>query len=184
MKRINNRAFLLIEFLIVTTFVTTIFTFIYHNGLPLMAEYTRRNNYDDIDSVYAVDLFRNLLIEDANFDTIRDGILEGDVIYKDITDCNQWNQVAVCNSLKSELGVTGTQGKIYLTRYELSRLKKEVEEKRIFGNNTDRGIQSYIDFLPRYTTLSVRQGYRIILVRNVETPGGTVQKYSNIEVVL
>ena len=71
MKRINNRAFLLIEFLIVTTFVTTVFTFIYRNGLPLMAEYTRRNNYDDIDSVYAVDLFRNLLMQDANFDTIR-----------------------------------------------------------------------------------------------------------------
>ncbi len=184
MKRINNRAFLLIEFLIVTTFVTTVFTFIYRNGLPLMAEYTRRNNYDDIDSVYAVDLFRNLLMQDANFDTIRAGILEGTVVYKDITDCGQWSQSAVCNTLKTELGVTGVQGKIYLTRYELSRLKKEVEDKHIFSQNTDRGIQSYIEFLPRYTTMTVRQGYRIILVRNVATKDGTVQKYSNIEVVL
>lgn len=190
MTRMNRKGFLLIESLIVVTFIMTIFTFIYKNSVPLIAEYNRRSGYDDIDSVYAINLMRNLLVQDDKFDELVSGISDGSVLYKDITDCNLWSQKDMCNTLKEQFNIVPTttsndanNGKIYITRFELSKLKDEVEKGNIFNQNTERGIKTYIDYLPNYTTSEVLTGYRMIIVRNILYNGEETQKYANIEVI-
>lgn len=180
---------MLLETLIVTTFVMTIFTFIYKNGIPLLAEYTRRYNYDDINSVYAADLIRNLLLVDGNFSSLTAGILDGEVTYRDITSCDLWEKRDVCNALKTQLNITNSptnpsfDGKIYVTRYELSKLKNEIDKGNIFNGPNDRGITTYISYLPKYTTSKVTAGYRLIIVRDVLLSEGEQVKYASIEVV-
>ena len=74
-------------------------------------------------------------------------------------------------------------GKIYLSRYELTRLKRQVSEGTIFNNNTERGIREYISYLPNYTSKDLVIGYRVIIVRNTRVGDDLVPKYANIEVV-
>ena len=50
--RLNNKGFVLAETLVVAVAITLIFGIVYTNFYPLMGEYERRENYDDIDSKY------------------------------------------------------------------------------------------------------------------------------------
>ncbi len=190
MKRITNHGFLLMETLIVAIFVVTLTMFIYTNSLPLMGEYERRINYDDIDSVYAANLVRKVLLKDENLASLTAGILEGDVTIRDITDCTLWKQTALCDEIKNQTGIVpstlgaSNDGKIYITRYELSKLKDEIKNNQRFERSNDRGIRTYINYLPRFTTTSVTQGYRLIIVRNVLTKTSEIQKFANIEVIV
>lgn len=190
MKTNRQNGFLLVETLIVTVFVMTLFLFIYRNVVPLIGEYTRRENYDDIDSVYAASLIRNLILSDGNYDSLVAGI-DNEHPYKDISDCNLYQQKNLCNALKEQLNITQVidennnvvDGKIYLSRYELTRLKRQVSEGTIFNNNTERGIREYISYLPNYTSKDLVIGYRVIIVRNTRVGDDLVPKYANIEVV-
>ncbi len=190
MKTNRQNGFLLVETLIVTVFVMTLFLFIYRNVVPLVGEYTRRENYDDIDSVYAASLIRNLILSDGNYDSLVAGI-DNEHPYKDISDCNLYQQKNLCNALKEQLNITQVidennnvvDGKIYLSRYELTRLKRQVSEGTIFNNNTERGIREYISYLPNYTSKDLVIGYRVIIVRNTRVGDDLVPKYANIEVV-
>ena len=56
MFKMNKKGFVLVETLIVTVFVATIFTVMYTNFFPMFGEYERREKYDDIDSIYSSDL--------------------------------------------------------------------------------------------------------------------------------
>lgn len=186
----NNKGFLLMESLIVAVFVFTIFSFLYRNLVPLMGEYERRYNYDDIDSVYAAHLFRNLLLADDNFDTLVAGVMDNPNIgANDITDCSKWSQMDLCNALKEDLNITpspssaANDGKIYVMRYELSKVKKLIADDKLFSSNTERGIRSYLTYLPNYTTDTVLTGYRLVIVRNLHRGDVETIKYANIEVL-
>lgn len=189
MKRIGKKGFMLLETLIVATFIMTIFSFIYKNGIPLIAEYTRRYHYDDINSVYAVHLMRNLLLSDGNFSSLTAGILEGETTYRDITSCDLWEKKDVCNALKTQLNITNSptnaslDGKIYVTRYELSKLKQDIDNGLIFNGPNDRGIKTYLTYLPKYTTSKVTSGYRLVIVRNLVLSETEEVRYASIEVV-
>lgn len=63
MKKINNKGFALVETLIVTAFVVGIFSVMYANFYPMMGEYEKRENYDDISSIYKANLFKKLIEE-------------------------------------------------------------------------------------------------------------------------
>ena len=52
MHKLNKKGFALVETLIVSVFVMTIFSLIFTNFFPMMGEYERREGYDDIDSIY------------------------------------------------------------------------------------------------------------------------------------
>ena len=60
MKKINNKGFALVETLIVSAFVVGIFSVMYANFYPMMGEYEKRENYDDISSIY-----NDILIKDV-----------------------------------------------------------------------------------------------------------------------
>jgi hypothetical protein len=67
MKKINNSGFVLAETLVVTVFLMIIFGMIYSNFYPLIGEYEKRENYDDVDGVYATYWIKKL-IEDSSYD--------------------------------------------------------------------------------------------------------------------
>ena len=59
MKKINNKGFALVETLIVSAFVIGIFSVMYANFYPMMGEYEKRENYDDISSIYNANLIKD-----------------------------------------------------------------------------------------------------------------------------
>ena len=61
MKRIKQKGFVLLETLIVTVFVMSIFVFVYRNSVPMMGQYEKMLNFDDIDSVYAADMMKRMM---------------------------------------------------------------------------------------------------------------------------
>jgi len=67
MKKQNSKGFVLAETLVVTVFLMIIFTMIYSNFFPLIGEYEKRENYDNVDSKYAVYWLKRL-IEDSSYD--------------------------------------------------------------------------------------------------------------------
>ena len=52
MKKFSNKGFVLAETIIVAVFMVTIFSALYTNYFPLMANYEKREYYDDLDSKY------------------------------------------------------------------------------------------------------------------------------------
>ena len=54
MLNLTNKGFVLVETLITAVFVMAIFSVIYVNFYPIMAEYEKRENFDDVDSKYSV----------------------------------------------------------------------------------------------------------------------------------
>ena len=58
MHKLNKKGFALVETLIVSVFVMTIFSLIFTNFFPMMGEYERREGYDDIDSIYKTYLLK------------------------------------------------------------------------------------------------------------------------------
>ena len=52
-KKLNNGGFVLVETLIVSVFVMSIFSILYNNFFPLMGEYEKREVYVDVDAKYA-----------------------------------------------------------------------------------------------------------------------------------
>ena len=63
MIKLNNKGFALAETLITAVFVMVIFSVIYTNYTPIMAEYERRETYDDLDGKYAAYWMRRLIEE-------------------------------------------------------------------------------------------------------------------------
>lgn len=94
-KFINNKGFVLVETLVVSVFVVTVFTFLYINVIPLIGSYEEEVNYDSIDTKYIGNLAGNNLkhylniaykreIIDAMEATLNDGAL-----YIEISDCDK-----------------------------------------------------------------------------------------------
>ena len=69
MLKLNNKGFVLIETLVTAVFVMAIFSIIYANFYPIMAEYEKRESYDDLDSKYAVYWIKRIIQSNSvNFD--------------------------------------------------------------------------------------------------------------------
>ena len=67
MKKINNKGFALVETLIVSAFIVSIFTIMYTNFYPIMGEYEKRENYDDISLLYSSNLFKKLIEKNKSY---------------------------------------------------------------------------------------------------------------------
>lgn len=65
MKKFNSRGFILAETLIVCVFLMLIFTMIYTNYYPIIGEYEKRENYDDVDGKYVAYWIKKLIESDA-----------------------------------------------------------------------------------------------------------------------
>jgi len=155
MKKLNNRGFLLVETVIVSVFVLTIFVLVYQNSIPMINEYNQRIRYDDVDSVYAADIFRRLILEDANYS---DFITEVDSVgYKRMSDCSVFSSEVqpTCEKAKQYLGVK-SDNEIYLTTWDVAKLSTL--------NTLPRGYLEYVQYLHNQNQDKVTD-YRLILSR-------------------
>lgn len=191
MTKLNQKGFVLAETLIVTVFVMVIFSMLYSNFYPILAEYEVREGYDDVDSKYAVYWIKKI-IEDASYTNAEiPNLLSGSKKYVRLncinvkTDNEKQNE---CKALMKDLGVDGCDAagnncKVFITKYGISDFKNEVKDDD--GTNFDSDFQAYIKTLPDFTTPSLNNAkYRVIAVFSNKDDSGTelYKSYATIEV--
>ena len=202
MMKLNQKGFVLAETLIVTLFVMVIFSMLYSNFYPLLAEYEVREGYDDVDSKYAVYWIKKT-IEDASYvDNNIPKLLDGSIANKYIQlNCNNVLEANEkrnnCKALMKDLGVDGCNAaysscKVYITKYEIgpkNKLDTEIyfknKVKENAGGKFDSDFQAYISTLPNYKVPSLNNAeYRVIAVfSNKDDNGEELYKsYATIEV--
>lgn len=133
MKKLNPKGFILAETLVVSVFLMVMFTMIYTNFFPLIGEYEKRENYDDVDGKYTAYWIKKMIESDGY--SLSGSTESG---RKRITMMNKWgyirfecgdvsvenNQQEVCKNLVSSLEVAncdsyGNGCDIYITRYTI-----------------------------------------------------------------
>lgn len=225
MLKLNKKGFALVETLIVSVFVMTIFSLLFTNFFPMIGEYERREGYDDIDSIYKTYLIKTMLemgeldseeitgnytnfiketdevnnhyfshIYSATYDKTKDenGDIVGYAVMTNAGDCNKLlnsdKHQNYCVNLMKEARVYN----IYLTKYRITDLKKEIKNGKISvknqtenkKNTMDKATQDYILTLPYYSNEANNNSYsyRIIVeyVReiNKESIKGRKEIYS------
>ena len=115
MKKVNSKGFILAETLVVTVFVMIMFIFMYRNAVPLTAEYKRRENYDDVETVYAANEIKKLVMMDPAFSSWANEVKTN--YYKDISNCSNYSTDdlrILCGVLKQKLGMDTGDKKDYI----------------------------------------------------------------------
>ena len=199
--RLNNQGFVLAETLIVSVFLVAIFTMIYVNFYPIIGEYEKRENYDDIDGEYAAYWIKKL-IEDPNFNISQQEkeSLNGEKQYFRFkcSDFLENSPQELCINLVKSLEIdcddnddNGSNCQIYVTNYRIgldalgdgtvpNSFKKTVNApKSEFSND----FKEYINYLPDYKNTSIAGAkYRVIIVTHHTKGYNDYVTYSNIEV--
>lgn len=182
--KLNNKGFILAETLIATVFVAVIFSVILINFYPMIGEYEKRENYDDIDSKYGAYWVKKL-IEDSNdseFDisselSDRDhiGVTCYDLYKVSTTKRNR------CIKIYRALQIF----RITLTNYNIKEFKEAVPSSYSFSNVE----KDYINYLPKYDSYPSLYGakYRVIVEFNRKAKDElgkeyTYQTFSTMEV--
>ena len=206
-KKLNNKGFMLVETLIVAVFTAAIFSIIYGNYFPIMAEYERREVFDDVDGKYGVYWIKKILQSaDVNFgsETVNGTIAyniktngyhhfncDTDISSGDITTKN------LCKNLVKKLEIVrrenngvelgkdidGGKPAIYITTFNLTDFKTRAAASTgtgIFSNN----LADYVTFLPTYDKIVSlnRAKYRVIVEYHRTKDGNDYYAYSTIEV--
>lgn len=195
MTKINNKGFVLAEMLIVTVFLMVIFSILYSNFYPLLAEYEIREEYDDVDSKYEVYWIKKM-IEDSTYTENLSVLTPSDPsVASEPTfirfNCNKVSteneKQATCKALVKSLEVAncdddGNNCQIYITNYQLERFKNTLKEDDTDTFTTE--FKSYIKTLPDFKTPSLNNAkYRVIAVFNHTMENGeTYASYATIEV--
>lgn len=136
MKKVQkNHGFALVETLIVSAFVVSIFMLLYTNLVPMIGEYEKRENYDTVDNTYKSYFIKRLIENDSTFKCNETPTK----IYDKATGCSGsfTRSDDYCNSLLSILNVD----KIYITTYK--GFNKTV--------NDDSTVNEYLNSMSGYT---------------------------------
>lgn len=189
MKLLNKKGFILVETLVVTLFVVTLFILVYQNLVPSIGEYETMNDYDDIDSVYALNLFKENLLRYGNVVYI-DGELKKNT-YLNITDCNNGNiykNGEFCIKMKRALNIL-EDDYIFITNYDISAFRQTVNDldNDFFDSGKLSNFRNYLDtvgntddFYDSSTTV-LKGKYRLFMTRTVTNAYGEQDtKYVNI----
>ena len=193
MKMLNKKGFVLVETLIVTAFVVTLFIIVYQNVIPYIGEYEKMSSYDDVDSVYASNLMKQVIIKYADLNYI-DTQLKNNT-YVNISDCSNsliYRDQDYCLKVKNTLGISNDDY-ILLTRYDISSFREEVKKNDFFDSGKLSNFRSYINTVsnldtfydPSDNTKQVSGKYRLFMTRTVTNSDlSTSMKYVNIGVFL
>ncbi len=197
MKRIKQGGFVLVETLIVTVFVMSIFVFVYRNSVPMIGQYERMQKFDDIDSVYAADMMKKMIENYIDF-TVIDQKLQN-ATYIDISNCNDttyYRDSSYCTKLKNNLHIDDTD-LVILTKYNLSTtlpgtntsFRSYVNENEYFDSGKLSNFRDYLrtvaDNEPFYNPSDANNKavglYRLFITRSVPLIDGTTEtRYANI----
>ena len=192
MKMLNKKGFVLVETLIVTAFVVTLFIIVYQNVIPYIGEYEKMSSYDDVDSVYASNLMKQVIIKYADLNYI-DTQLKNNT-YVNISDCSNsliYRDQDYCLKVKNTLGISNDDY-ILLTRYDISSFREEVKKNDFFDSGKLSNFRSYINTVsnldtfydPSDNTKQVSGKYRLFITRTVTNSDlSTSMKYVNIGVL-
>jgi len=191
MKLLNKKGFILVETLVVALFVVTIFILVYQNLVPSIGEYEAMNNYDDVDSVYAGNLFKENLLLYGNMDYI-DTYLSSNT-YLDITDCNNSNVYKsgeYCKKLRKMLSISADDY-VFITKYDIKDFRTTVKNEERFDSGKLSSFRSYLAtvsdtdiFYDVNDESNILIGkYRLFMTRTVTNADNTTTvKYVNIGV--
>lgn len=171
MKSINNKGFILAETLVVTVFVMIMFMFLYRNSLPLVGEYERRENYDDLETVYAANEIKKLVMMDPAFDTWASTVKTD--YYKDLSDCTTFSTDdlrILCGTLKQKLGMDVGSKKDYilLVTNDINRFRLLVKNGTVFNGTGFRAVKDYITYLPSITSTTAGYDQYYLIVSRSE----------------
>lgn len=196
MKRINNRGVVLLETLIVSVFVMTIFVFLYRNTVPMMSEYQKLESFDDVDSVYAANLVKYMVVTNISYKYIDETLLATNS-YADISNCNDtslYSNSNYCTKLKQNLHIEDTDI-IYITRYDSQALEEfrsdinDSSKDSLFAGGELRKFRDYLKtvansesfYSPNSEDNKIIGLYRVFISRTVPMMDGTtLKKYANI----
>lgn len=188
MKMLNKKGFIMVETLIVTAFVVALFVLVYKTTVPFMGEYEQMTSYDDIDSVYAANLWKQMINRYGNTKNI-DSYLESNS-YIIMNDCNNkdlYIDSNYCLALKKNLGVTDNDYAI-LTKYDITDFRDVVNSNDFFDSGNLSNFRDYIATVPDLETSENSNGvlsgkYRLFMTRTVnEADSSTTRKFVNIGV--
>ena len=197
MKTMTKKGFVLVETLIVAVFVMGIFIFVYRNSIPMMGEYEKLQNFDDVDSVYAADMMKRMVTNYLDFDEIEAGLQS--TTYMDVSNCNNtlyYTDPNYCTKLKKSLHIAADDI-VILTKYNLSSalqgtsttFRTVVDEDEYFDSGKLSNFRLYLKSVPDnesfYDPTDVANKatgvYRLFISRTVpQVDGTTVTKYANI----
>ena len=139
----------------------TTFTLLYTNIIPLIGEYEKYRNYDTTESIYIAHWVRVIALESKFYTNLKSSY------YIELTAEDDLKDISFLANIQ----------KIYLTDYNLSNFKKEVNN----NENFDRGFKEYIEYLGKTEDAKKTKNngyYRIII--SYKTSEGT-SRYGNIE---
>ncbi len=163
MKKFNNRGFILVETVVVSVFVLTIFVLLYQNSIPMVGEYENRIRYDDIDSVYAIGVIRRLLISDPNYNTII-GQVEANGYHE--IKCSEISSARqeICRNVFQSLEIHNTENpdgasavnRVYISKWDVDKLRKDA--------TLPRGFLEYVQYIYQQNEPKLTD-YRVILSR-------------------
>ena len=164
LKSKNKKGFAMAELLAVCIVVLFIFTILFSNYLPLVAEYENRSVYNNVTAQYAAHHIRkayaeamtNIVFEEFVKGSFENGHVvvtetnsEGKIVIND--DYSLGIDVSQINDLIQEYAIE----EIIITNYKLDTLKEQYP--------TDGKFYNYIKYLPKYTNYNGDETYRVIL---------------------
>lgn len=141
MKKLNSKGFILAETLIVCVFLMVMFTMIYTNFYPIIGEYEKRENYDDVDGKY-VAYWVKKLVESDSYKLVFDSSIYGEDMVrssiKRVKSMNQYgymrfeckdmltanNQRDICKNLVNSFEISNCDSEgngcdIFITHYQI-----------------------------------------------------------------
>lgn len=159
MKKINNQGFMMIEVLIVSTFVISVFIFFFIQFKTISDNYQVSFKYNTVNGLYAANNVKKYLmsIDRTDIETTLD-----ESFYVDISNCpSQYiTHVTYCQTLFEKLDIK----KLYVTKQDLNSLISSIRSSSysIFNEN----MKDFIEYI-RFDNQVI--GYRIIVEFNDQT---------------
>ncbi len=174
MKKLNNKGFVLVETLIVSVFLVTIFSILYNNFYPLMGEYERRESFDDIDSKYAIYWIKRM-VQDSYYNLDKTAISNNKYVEFSCNNFSDTNKKAICNETIKRVSTT----QIYIIDFITVNFKNKIRNNSSFKD----GIRDYVLYLPEYTIGSLNGAqYRLVAEFHNTKDDNDFYTYATIEV--
>ena len=151
-KKLNTKGFMLVETLIVTSFVAGVLIFLFVQFSTLEQKYETTYKYNNVEDLYSLKNIKNYLESDTTFIASLSSLTESS--YLDITDCSNENL---------------TYQKYCIKLFELENIERiyivlNEFDKAMFDNKTSE----FKDFINRVNKKG-NQKYRIIAKFNNST---------------
>lgn len=174
----NKKGFAMAELLAVSIVLLFIFSILFSNYLPLLAEYETRLSYNDVTAQYAAHYIRKMYMEalkdegiQSQFNDVKKGDVGYKTVYKSGSNTDIYNHIAaVTNSNVSWANDAEKKAKkkeieniiteygieeIIITKYKLKGNKDATETTKYVkdedGYKKDAGyLYNYINYLPNY----------------------------------